>query len=234
MFKMVKMEKRGKLVVVEGSDCSGKTTQINLLLERLKQEGIDFEIFDFPDYGTPTGKIVSMYLSNKFGPANELDPKIASLFYAHDRFSQKHRIENALKEGKFVILDRYVESNMGHQGGKIASREEREQFFKWLEELEYGNFSIPKPDAVLFFYMPFEVGNILKQRRDTEKGVQGNIKHDGHEDNLEHQKNAETAYLHLAEFYDWIKIDCAPDGTLVSLRKPENIAEQVWAKIMEI
>ena len=228
------MEKRGKLIVIEGSDCSGKTTQINLLLERLRQEGVDFEVFDFPDYKTPTGKIVSMYLENKFGPANELDPKIASLFYAHDRFSQKHKIENALRGGKFVILDRYVESNMGHQGGKIVDKEKREEFFKWLEELEYGNFGIPKPDAVIFFYMPFGVGKVLKKRRDEEKGLQGNVKQDGHEDNPEHQKNAETAYLHLAGFYGWIKINCAPDGTIQSLRKPEEIAEEVWTKIMGI
>ena len=222
------MEKRGKLIVIEGSDCSGKTTQINLLIEKLKQEGVDYELFDFPNYNSPTGKIVSMYLSNQFGPANSIDPKIASLFYAHDRFSEKPKIERALEKGKFVILDRYVESNMGHQGGKISDKQEREEFFKWLEKLEYENFNIPRPEAVIFFYMPSEVARILKEKRDAEKGVQGNIKEDGHEDSEEHLKNATESYLHLAEFYNWKKIDCTKDCSLQSLRKLEEIAEEVW------
>lgn len=226
------MEKRvyGKLIVMEGSDFSGKSTQIDLLIEKFKQEGIDFEVFDFPDYTTPTGKVVKMYLNNKFGPANEIDPRIASLFYAEDRYVQKHLIENALAEGKVVILDRYVESSMGHQGGKIRDKKEREDFFKWLEELEYENFSLPRSDAVIFFYMPFEVGQILKKGREGESEREK----DGHEDNIEHLKNTEQSYLHLTNFYNWIKIDCAPDGTINSLRKPENIAEEIWRKVVEI
>lgn len=231
---MEEIKKRGKLIVVEGSHFSGKSTQIDLLIEKFKKEGIDSEVFDFPDYETPTGKVVGMYLSNKFGPANSIDPKIASLFYAHDRFSQKHLIENALAEGKVVILDRYVESSMGHQGGKIFDKEEREEFFRWLEELEYENFSLPRPDAVIFFYMPSDIAQILKKGRDAEKGMRGNIDKGGHEDNLEHLKNAEQAYLHLVEFYNWLKIDCAPDGTLASLRKPEAIAEEVWEKVKSL
>ena len=226
--------KKGKLIVIEGSDCSGKTTQINLLLGRLKKENIDYEIFDFPNYNSPTGKVVSMYLSNKFGPANLIDPKIASLFYAHDRFSEKHKIEQALEKGKFVILDRYVESNMGHQGGKIENKKEREEFFKWLEELEYNNFNVPRPETVIFFYMPSEVARVLKKKRDAEEGVQGNISEDGHEDNPEHLSNATKSYLHLAEFYNWKKINCAPEGTLESLRSRENIAEETWKVVKEI
>jgi len=221
---------RGKLIVIEGSDCSGKTTQINLLIGRFKQDGIDFEIFDFPDYTTPTGRVVKMYLNNKFGPANTIHPKIASLFYAQDRYSQKKLIEEALDKGKIVILDRYVESNMGHQGGKIRDKLEREEFFKWLEEIEYGNFALPKPDAVIFFYLPFEVGQILKKGRAGE----AERKEDGHEDNLEHMKNAEEAYLHLSDFYNWIKIECAHDRTITSLRKPEDIAKEVYEKVSSL
>lgn len=229
-------EKRSKLIVIEGSDCSGKTTQINLLIEKLKQERIDFALFDFPDYTTPTGKIVKMYLNNEFGPANAVPPRIASLFYAQDRYSQKDKIERALNEGKIVILDRYVESNMGHQGGKIQDKAEREEFFKWLEDLEYGNFSLPRPDAVIFLYVPFSVSQILKKRRVEKQRREGKAekKEDGHEDDIEHLKNAEKSYLHLADFYGWTKINCAPDGTINSLRKPEDIGKEVWQRVREI
>ena len=218
------MNKKGRLIVFEGTDCSGKTTQIKLLLEKFKKYKIDYAFFDFPNYETPTGKIVRMYLNNEFGPANSVPPKIASIFYAEDRFFQKHKIEKALNDGKIVVLDRYVESNMGHQGGKIRNAEERKKFFKWIEELEYGNFNLPRPDKVIFLYVPYEVACELKKRR---KNVEG----DGHEDNAEHLKNAEQSYLQLANMYGWVKIDCAPDKTINSLMTPEEILDKVWKEI---
>jgi len=224
------MEKRGKLVVIEGSHGSGKTTQINLLLERLKEKGVDYEVFDFPDYTSPTGKIIRRYLSGEFGEADSIDPKIASLLYANDRFSEKHKIEKALSEGKFIILDRYVESSMGHQGGKIKSVVERGEFFKWLEELEYGNFALPRPDAVFFFYMPHQIAKELKRRRDEQEGVDVEKRKDGHEDNEEHLENALQSYLHLSDFYGWKRINCFEEG----LKKPEVIFEEFWEQIKGI
>jgi dTMP kinase len=219
-------EKRGKLIVFEGTDFSGKSTQIKLLIEKLKKEGISSLTIHFPNYQTPTGKVVKRYLDSEFGSANSIDPRIASILYAEDRFASKPAIEDALKKFDVVILDRYVESNMGHQGGKIKDKVEREKFFKWLEEIEYGTFSLPKPDAILFLHMPCIVGMELKKERAG--------KEDGHESDIEHLKNAEKSYLHLVNLYSWIKISCAPDDTLTSLRTSEDISEEVYSKVKDI
>lgn len=218
------MGKKGKLIVFEGTDFSGKSTQISKIIKKLNKEGVPVVMFDFPDYTTPTGKVVRRYLNNEFGPADNVPAKIASIFYAEDRFAAKPIIEKAIEDGKVVILDRYVESNMGHQGGKIRNPEERKIFFEWLRELEYGNFQLPKPDAVIFLFMPCLVGQELKKEMPGEE----ERLEEGHEDNIEHLKNAEQAYLQLAELYNWIKVYCAPDGTINSLRTPENIFEEVY------
>jgi len=224
------MKKRGVLLVFEGTDCSGKSTQINLFVERLKNKGKSVVVLDFPNYSTPTGKIVRRYLDNEFGPANSISPKFASILYAEDRFASKQIILDALENNDFVILDRYVESNMGHQGGKVKDPEERKQFFKWLEELEYKNFELPKPDAIIFLYMPWDISKKLKQDR-IKKSEFHPGKEDGHESNDEHMINAGRSYLQLADLFNWIKIECATEGDYNSLRTPENIAEEVYEKI---
>jgi dTMP kinase len=227
--------KRGALVVFEGSDCSGKSTQINLLIKRLEEKGKGVVTLDFPNYSTPTGKIVRRYLDGEFGPANDIPAKVASIFFAEDRNASKGFILDELEMGKVTILDRYVESNMGHQGGKIRDPSEREKFFEWLRELEYENFELPKPDAVVFLYMPYEVSQELMKNRERKSEFHpGAEKLDGHEGCSEHLKNAEEAYLHLAKLYGWIMINCAPDGTMTSLRSPEEIHEELWSKLSGI
>ncbi len=221
------------LIVFEGTDFSGKSTQINLLLKRFDEKGISYRVLDFPNYSTPTGQIVRRYLDNEFGSANNVPAKIASIFFAEDRFASKPIIEKSLNEVDVTILDRYVESNMGHQGGKIRNPEERKAFFEWLNELEYGNFKLPKPDAVIFLYMPHLMGLKLKEER-IRKSENHPGKEDGHEASIEHLKNAEESYLQLADLYGWIKIDCAPDGTFNSLRTPEDISQEVFKKVEEL
>ncbi|MCK4650341.1 FAD-dependent thymidylate synthase [Candidatus Pacearchaeota archaeon] len=224
--------KRGKLIVFEGADCSGKSTQINLLIEKLKNLNRGVVTLDFPNYSTPTGKIVRKYLDGEFGPANNIPAKVASVFYAEDRFASKGFIQDELDKGNVTILDRYVESNMGHQGGKIRNAVEREKFFEWLRKLEYEDFELPKPDAVVFLYMPYEVGHELMNGRERKSEFHpGAEKLDGHEGCREHMKNAEESYLHLAKLYGWIMINCAPDGTMESLKTPEEIHKELWEKL---
>jgi dTMP kinase len=225
----------GKLIVFEGTDCSGKSTQINLLISRLELMKRSVVTLDFPNYSTPTGKIVRRYLDGEFGPADEVPAKLASIFYATDRHVSKGFIHDELTKGNVTILDRYVESNMGHQGGKIRDVKEREAFFEWLKDLEYGNFELPKPDVVVLLYMPHKVGlELMKGRVRKSEFHPGEDELDGHEGNREHMKHAEESYLHLAEYYGWIVVNCAPDGTINSLKTPEDIHEELWEKLVSV
>ena len=232
------MVKKGKLIVIEGMDGSGKTTQIDLLMKRFDEEKKGAVVLDFPNYSTPTGKIVRRYLDGEFGPANDIPAKVASIFYAEDRFASKKFIHEELDKGNITILDRYVESSMGHQGGKIRDRAEREDYVKWLEDLEYGNFSLPRPDAVVFLHMPQVVSRELMLNRETKPefhpGKTSVDGLDGHESSKEHMTNAEESYLHLAELFGWITIRCAPDGTMDSLKTPEEIHKEIWEKLGDV
>ena len=188
----------GKLIVIEGTDCSGKQTQAEKLVERLKQDGINVVKFSFPNYDSPTGKIVGGpylgkgYISEGYFPegAPNVDGKVASLYYAADRLYNIDIIKKSLEEDKIVILDRYVESNMAFQGSKFNTKEERIEMFKWLEELEYNMLKLPRPDKVLFLYMPYQYACELKKNREE--------KPDQHELSESILKNAENTYLELA------------------------------------
>ncbi|MCX6765054.1 MAG: deoxynucleoside kinase, partial [Candidatus Nealsonbacteria bacterium] len=138
----------GKFIVIEGIDGSGKATQANLLAEEFKRQGYVVEKIDFPQYGKKSAGSVEEYLNGKYGPSEEVGPYRASVFYACDRYDLGFTIKKWLSEGKIVISDRYVSSNVGHQGGKIKDEKEWEKFVDWLYNLEYGIFQIPKPDVV--------------------------------------------------------------------------------------
>ena len=198
---------KGKIIVIEGTDCSGKETQASLLVQRLRRSGRKIERFSFPAYDTPTGRIVGGdYLGKKHlgegyfpeGAAN-VDPKVACLYYAADRRYNIGKINELLDQGFDVVLDRYVESNMGHQGGKIFDKEERLKLYEDLANLEYGFLELPRPDVTIFLYVPYQkVAELEKGRPEPE---------DQHEASLLHIRNAEHAYLELAEIHQYKKID---------------------------
>lgn len=212
------MEK-GKLIAIEGTDCSGKQTQTELLIKRMRNEGKHVQNFSFPNYNSPTGKIIGgPYLGKQqIGPCYfeegsvSVDPKVASLYYAADRKYNIDKINLLLENGYNVILDRYIYSNMAHQGGKILDKNQRNEMYNWLDKLEFDLMDLPKPDITIFLHMPLEVATILKQNREEPA--------DGHEKSKEHLKNAETAYLELAERYNFKTIECAKNG------KPKTIEE---------
>lgn len=216
----------GKLIVIEGTDCSGKETQANLLVERLKQENNNIEKLSFPMYDTPTGKIIGgPYLGKQqiseglfTEGAGNVDPKVASLYYAADRKYNAYKIKELLDNGTDVLLDRYVESNMGHQGGKLKTKEARKAMYKWLEHLEYELLELPRPDLVIFLYMPYQYASCLKKNR-TESS-------DQHEVNKEHLLNAENAYLEMAELYSFSKVNCIKND---KIRTIEDIHEEVYS-----
>lgn len=202
-----------KLIVIEGTDCSGKNTQSKMLKEKLENDGEKVVLVSFPVYDSPTGKIVGgPYLGKpsisecwfKEG-ANNVPPKVASLYYAADRLYNLDMINNYLEKDYIVILDRYTTSNMAHQAGKIKDKEERTKMFKWIEALEYDLLGLPRPDIKIFLHMPYEYTKRLQNNR-TEL--------DEHEKSMANLINAENAYLEMTELYNFTKIECVKDGNL--------------------
>ena len=224
--------KKGKLIVIEGTDCSGKETQSKLLVENLEKEGYKIFEMQFPRYDTPTGKIIGgPYLGKDYicesyfeeGAVN-VPPKVASLYYAADRLYNVDVINEHLNNDEIVILDRYVYSNMAHQGCKLKTLEERSLMFEFLEKLEFDMLELPKADAVIFLHMPYEQACILKKNR-TESP-------DGHEASPEHLKRAEQTYLELAEKYGYKTVKCINENG--SIRTIEEISTDVYNKAKEI
>lgn len=215
---------KGKLIALEGTDGSGKATQTQLLLERLRKEKYKVTSLSFPQYGKKSAGLVEEYLAGSYGKPNEVNPYAASLFYALDRFDISSEIRRLLNLGFTILLDRYVDSNAGHQGGKIMDGKEREKFLAWLYNVEYKILNIPKPDLVLILHLPAEIGQNL---------VKNKSKKDGHEQDLVHLKNAESSYLWLAQKFskDHILIECVENNTLLP---PEKIHARVWEQIKKI
>jgi dTMP kinase len=214
----------GKFIVIDGTDGSGKTTQFNLLADKLKTEGYQVEIADFPQYNTKSAGLVEEYLSGKYGGADDVTPYQSSIFYAVDRFDASFKIREWLKAGKVVIANRYVSASLGHQGGKIENPLERKVFFNWLYELEYKIFNIPKPDLSLILHVEAEISQQLAANRHREDWT-GKTR-DIHEENLNHLKKAEEIYLEIAKsFPDFKLIKCTREGEILSR---EEIHQLVW------
>jgi len=218
---------RGKLIVVEGVDGSGKSTQFKLLKDRIEKQGRVIESLHFPRHGEGFfGRMVDEYLNGKFGDAAEVDPYLASMVYAGDRWEAKDQLESWIKDGSIVLLDRYMTSNKGHQVGKIKTDEEKLACLKWLDELEYETFKIPRPDLVVYLDVPAEYNIGLMSRRggDGKEYVDGT--RDQHESNEQHLKDAGDAYRFVVDQYDyWQKIDCMENSKLASI---EDIHERLW------
>ena len=219
----------GKLIVIEGTDCSGKGTQSEILLNRLQNENFKVIKMSFPMYDTPTGKIVGgPYLGKEsicrgwfLEGANNVPAKVASLYYAADRLYNIDIIKEYLDKDYVVILDRYVTSNMGHQAGKIKNKEERLEMFKWLEKLEYELLELPKPDIKIFLHMPYHFSKQLQKNRNEL---------DEHELSEENLKNAENAYLEMTELFDFIKIECVKEEEIKPI---EVISNEIYDLIKE-
>ena len=219
----------GKFIVIEGTDCSGKETQSKLLVERLTSLGKKAIRVTYPNYDSPTGKIIGgPYLgkeeiSSCWFPegAVNVDPKVACLYYAADRKYNENEIKKYLDDDYFVICDRYISSNMAHQGSKIHDDNERFNMYQWIDKLEYWLLGLPKPDKTIFLHVPYSYAFELKKNR---------ISLDEHEKSEEHLKNSEKAYLELASYYNWININCIKDKTI---RTIEDINEEIMKHIEE-
>jgi dTMP kinase len=238
-----------KFIVIEGTDGSGKTKQTRLLVSRihaeitrigaceknprssalhLRQSASTTKVveFDFPQYGKPSAYFVEQYLNGVYGTAEEVGPHRASLFYALDRYEASFELRRALEEGKTVVSNRYVGSNLAHQGGKFKSKEERKKFFEWEYKLEYETLGIPKPDISIVLHMPAAMAQELVGKKSSREYLNGKT-HDLHEVDLNHLKNAEEAYLELVRAFpsDFRLVECVEGGRLLSI---EEVHERVW------
>jgi dTMP kinase len=222
---------RGKLILIEGTDCSGKQTQSELLIKRLTEVGIKVQRLSFPMYDTPAGKIVGgPYLGKEYisecwfsEGANNVDPKVASLYYAADRKYNISKVNELLNDGVNVILDRYTPSNMAHHGGKIENKEERLAFYNFIDKLEYDMLELPKPDFSYLLYMPYVYGKKLRESRSKFEKLD---EHEKSEDNL---RNAEKAYLEIADIYNFNIINCIEDNEIRSI---DDISNELYSNII--
>jgi dTMP kinase len=218
---------RGKFIVIEGTDGSGKGTQVHLLINRLKTEGVSVEMVDFPQYDSPSSYFVAKYLRGEYGTAEDVGPYRGSLFYALDRYDKSGDIKRWLDEGTTVIANRYVSANMGHQAGKIDDLHARDEYLEWLDNLEYNICGIPRPDQTIFLFVPPEIGQQLVDHKNHREYTQGKSR-DIHEADLTHLQKASQAYMYVAEKYNWTTIPCTEEGVMLSR---EAIHERVYEAI---
>lgn len=190
----------GKLIVIEGADGTGKATQAELLLKWLKKMGQKAVTMDFPAYKTPAGREIKAYLKGKYGNPIKVDPYFAASFYIIDRFNAKTKLKLLLQKNDFVVLDRYVCSNLAHQAIKIKNKNERLRFIDWDERLEYQQLELPKPDMVIVLRVDYQTSQQLIQNKDK----------DIHESDVEYQRKVRLAYENLLkQKKEWLAIDCA-------------------------
>ena len=194
---------KGKLIVIEGLDGSGKSTQIEFLKNKLN--GRDVHQIKLPDYDSDSSSLVKMYLRGDFGKNPEdVNAFAASAFYAVDRYANyKMKWKKYYDNGEIIISDRYTTSNAYHQATKIP-KDDRPEFFYWLEDFEYGLLSIPEPDAVIYLDMPIEIS----QRMMSERYHGDESKKDIHESNLDYLHKCRDAALDAAEQMGWYVVKC--------------------------
>ena len=218
----------GKLIVIEGTDSSGKETQTKKLFERLLAEKYNVKKISFPNYDSPACEPVKMYLAGKFGEdAMKVNPYPISMMYAIDRYaSYKMDWEKFYKEEGIIVTDRYVTSNMVHQASKIIDENKKSIYLDWLDELEYDKMDIPRPDLIIFLNMPTKMALKLMEERNNK--ITGEQKKDIHERNMNFLMQCREAALYSAEKLGWNVISCADNGTMKSI---EAIHKEIMDKL---
>ena len=219
------MPARGKFIVLEGIDGSGKRTQLEMLVRAFASRGVACSQISFPRYDGFFGKMAGQYLNGDFGPLEAVDPHFSALLYAGDRFEAKPRIESDLASGQTVVADRYIGSNLAHQSARVPT-EKRAEFLQWLKQLEYQVYALPAEDLVIYLRVPPAEAHRLvgeKAARDYTK-----LRHDIHESDLAHLQATSEVYDQLAHQPNWLKIECY-DASADALRSAESIHQEILA-----
>ncbi|MBI2599213.1 hypothetical protein HYW40_03270 [Candidatus Curtissbacteria bacterium] len=218
-------KKRGKLIVFEGADGTGKTTQAKLLLSHLRKKKIPSVYISFPRYERPWGKMVRRYLLGDFGKVGGVDPYLASILYAGDRAQAAHEMRGWISQGKIIVCNRYVGSNIGHMAAKIknqkslvSQRKAKIKYIEWLEDLEYRENGIPKEDLVILL----QVDPIVSRRMMKDRKL------DIHEKDLEYLQEVCRVYDYVAEHKkNWVQVNCTKGGEILGV-------EEIHQKVLEI
>lgn len=217
--------KRAKIIVIEGTDGSGKETQSKKVLEYLINKNFKVKRYSFPVYNSPTGKIVgAQYLGKpELGQSvfeetsANVDPIVSSLYYAADRrYNFLKEIEEEIYKTDYIILDRYITSNMGHQASKAKTKKEKDKILDFIMKLEFDLCELPRPDIVVYLYMPYEATSELRKNR---------VAGDGNENSEKHLKKSEETYQYIAKKYNWKIINCIKTKKYTSLNDIKTIDE---------
>lgn len=223
------MRARGKFIVLEGIDGSGKRTQLEMLARVLSERGVICEQVSFPNYSGFFGKMAARFLNGEFGPLEAVDPHFSALLYAGDRFESKPRMEAALASGKTLLADRYIGSNFAHQGARVAPAA-RPEFLQWLRHLEYHVYGLPSEDLAIYLRVSVDEAHRLvgeKAARDYT-----NRRRDLQEADRGHLAAAAEVYDELAHQPNWVMVDCVERAT-EQIRSPESIHGEIMAVIAE-
>ena len=212
----------GKLIVFEGTDGSGKSTQFSLLTKRLQNEGTDFRTIVFPQYSEPSSSLIRMYLGGEFGKSpSDINAYVASTFFAVDRYASYQKVWGQYyRDGGLIVSDRYTTSNAVHQACKEPDRSRRD-FFRWLYDLEYVHMELPKPDLVLYLDVPTHLTEQLLRKREQATNTHADI----HEQNMDYLRHCRKTGLEAAEFYNWTVIRCEKNGEMRSIL---DIHEEIY------
>ncbi len=210
------MNKRGKFIVIEGSDGSGKSTQFQQLLKHFEDQKREAVVYKFPQYDQSSSFFVKEYLNGNYGTADELGAYTPSLFYALDRFHAAKDIRKHLNNGKIVLCDRYIGSNMAHQGQKIHNIKEQTKYLEWLHNLEYKMLGIPKPDLNVVLLVPAETAYALMNQREDVR-IYTTKRRDIHEADIDHLSRAVAMYERLCMLFpkEFTAIQCVENGKLL-------------------
>ena len=215
----------GKLIVIEGTDGSGKSTQFKLLTSRLEAENREFQKLVFPQYSEPSSALIRMYLGGEFGTKpSDVNAYAASAFYAVDRYASYKKVWGQwYEEGGLIVSDRYTTSNAVHQASKEPV-EKQPAFLQWLYDFEYSKLGLPAPDLVIYLDVPTDFTEAMMRRREADTNTTADI----HEQDLGYLATCRRTGKAAAEYYGWTVIQCVRDGKMRSI---EDIHEEIYSHI---
>ena len=215
----------GKLIVIEGTDGSGKSTQFKLLTQRLEENHHAFQKLVFPQYAEPSSALIRMYLGGEFGTKpSDVNAYAASAFYAVDRYASFKKVWGQwYDDGGLIVSDRYTTSNAVHQASKEPV-EKQPEFLKWLYDFEYDKLGLPAPDLVIYLDVPTDFTEAMMRRREADTHTSADI----HEQDLTYLATCRRTGKAAAEYYGWTVIQCVRDGQMRSI---EDIHEEIYRHV---